>query len=178
MTIRNPSAMLIAGTLAGAMSGLMHLSFAMRGAGFGLVLTWTILMVRRQGWRPWSLLPGLLLGAALGLFPFKLDDVGIGRHLTFDHLSVVNAALFIPLYTFAYLQPRLSARLGYLLLVGVCSAALRTFTFGLGPSDWLPILGFCFGVGTLPFLALWLAAMFLTDPLRPSWRLKATNNMA
>lgn len=163
MTIRNPAAMLIAGALAGALSGLLEISFALRGASFGLVLTLTTRLVQEKGWRVWSMIPGLLFGAAMGFFPFRLDDLGIGSDLPFDYLTLANVTVAIPLYTFAYLRPRLSARLGYLLLVGVLSAALRTSTYAKG-EIWLPAFGYTFVVGILPFLALWLVAMFLTDP--------------
>jgi hypothetical protein len=163
--MRNPIAMLIAGTFAGFLSGLMTpLVFGLRGAAFGLALSLTVILVGRSGWKSiLPYLPGLVLGIGLGFFRYDLDLGGHSEPATYDFLTLLNAVLCIPLLAYAYLTDPLKKRIGLLLLFGVLSCLFRSWTFD---SDWraAAFVVYNFPIGMLPFLLLWMLAMQLTDP--------------
>lgn len=156
--------MLVTGTLAGFLSGLMAPTIlGLRGAGFGFCLSLTVILIQWSGWKQIvAYLPAIILGILLAVSPFELD-LGGNPPKTYDYLTLVNTTLFIPLLTFAYLQESKKKRMGLLLLFGLLSSLLRSWSFD---SDWraAALVLYNFPIGMLPFLLLWMLAMRRTDP--------------
>lgn len=163
--MKSPKAMLIAGTLAGFLSGLMAPTvLGLRSAGFGFCLSLTVVLILRSGWKRISTyLPAIILGILLGFFPIELGLGGNPEPKTYDYLTLVNTTLFIPLLAFAYLTDPLKKRMGLLLLFGLLSSVLRSWSF---EADWraATFVIYNFPIGMLPFLLLWMLAMWFTDP--------------
>lgn len=162
---RNPVAMLFTGTLAGFLSGLMAPTvLGLRSAAFGFCLSLTVVLVQRSGWKQFlTYLPAIILGILLGFFPVELGLGGNPEPKAYDYLTLVNTSLFIPLLAFAYLKDPLKKQIGLLLLFGLLSSVLRSYSFD---SDWraAAFVIYNFPIGMLPFLLLWMLAMRLTDP--------------
>jgi hypothetical protein len=156
--------MLITGTFAGFLSGLIVPAIlGLRGAGFGFCLTLTVVLIQRSGWKQIvAYLPAIILGILLAVSPFELD-LGGKPPKTYDYITLFNTGLFIPLLTFAYLKESKKKRIGLLLLFGLLSSLLRSWSFDSGWRAAALVL-YNFPFGMLPFLFLWLAAMRLTDP--------------
>lgn len=157
MTIpRNTTTLLIAGTLAGLLSGILHpIAFGFKGALFGLCLTLVVLMIARRGWNFFVLIPGLLLGIGLGFIPTDSMEI-FSPPSGFNYWTAMNCFLFIPAFAFAYQRKRI----GLIFLFGLLSAFLRTESLGGGIEGVL----FSYPLGTVPFILLWWGAMRLTDP--------------
>ncbi|MDF7800873.1 hypothetical protein P4C99_15465 [Pontiellaceae bacterium B1224] len=161
----NPMAMLITGTIAGFLSGLMApAEFGLRAAAFGFCLSLTVILVHRLGWKNIiTYLPAIILGIVLGFFPFELDLTYEPEPRTYDYLTVLNSSICIPLLAFAYLKNSIKKRIGFLLLFGLLSSLLRSWSFEL---DWraAAFIIYNFPIGMLPFLLLWMLAMRVSDP--------------
>lgn len=162
--MKNPAKMLLAGTLAGLLSGAMMLSSAgIRGAVFGFCLTLVVWIVRQSDWKPFVFLPGLFLGIVLGFFPMDyLGELG-GEPLAYDYPTLINCTLAIPAFCWAYQATRWKSRIWKMLLVGFFSCLLRSLSL---EQSWqaLALIIYNFPIGMLPFMILWLGAMRLTDP--------------
>lgn len=163
--IRKPITMLIAGTLAGFLSGLMEpIVFGLRGAATGLCLSSTVLLARSLGWKSlWPYLPGAALGFVLAYCPIDFSLYDTPPEKTYDAFTLINGLIFIPLLAFAYLKDPLKKRIGLLMLFGLLSCVLRSWSF---EADWraAAFVIYNFPLGMLPFLGLWLLAMKLADP--------------
>lgn len=154
-SIRTPRAMLLAGTLAGWLSGIQ--GPVIRAAAFGFTLSLTTILVKSKKWRWFCFLPGLLLGICLGFFKFNpFDGPSSSRY---DGVTLLNCAIFIPAYVYAYTRPTFFAMLWRMALAGILSTLYRAASM----ETW-SLFFLLFLKGTLPFLGLWLTVMWLTDP--------------
>ena len=160
---RNLTSMLIAGALAGFLSGLMlPLVFGLRGALFGVCLSLTAWLIQQDEWKQYTFIPGLLLGIGLGFFPVKiLEELG-SEAPPYDFFALVNCTIFIPVYCLANLYPKFRSRLWRMAIAGLISSVLRMLSIELHWSAF-PFSLYVFLIGTLPFILLWLGAMQLTD---------------
>ena len=162
IVLRHPALMLFAGALAGFLSGLRAPKiFGLRGALFGLCLSFTALWIRKKGWGWNKLIPGIVLGLILFVIPnLALLKNGI--------LTLINCAIFIPVYAFCYLQSKLYRVVLLLLPAGALCTAIRLTPLPHSSSTMqirnIEVYKTYFIEGTLLFLALWLIAMWLTDP--------------
>jgi hypothetical protein len=157
--VRHPVLMLFAGALAGFISGLSMPSFyGVRGALFGFFLSLTVLWVQKKGWHWNKLIPGIVLGLILFIIP-NFTSLKSGS------LTLLNCTIFIPVYTFCYLQPKFYRVVLLLLPAGaLCTATRIAFFRGDETFTWIDMYEVHFIQGTLLFLALWLVFMWLTDP--------------
>jgi hypothetical protein len=157
--LRHPALMLLAGALAGFLSGLRTPKvYGVRGALFGFCLSLTALWIQKKGWRWNKLIPGIILGLIL----FVIPDIS---SLKGGSLTLLNCTIFIPVYTFCYLQPKFYRVVLLLLPAGALCTAIRIAFFrGDETFTWIDMYEVHFIQGTLLFLALWLVFMWLTDP--------------
>ncbi|MDF7800872.1 hypothetical protein P4C99_15460 [Pontiellaceae bacterium B1224] len=160
--LRHPALMLLAGALAGFLSGLRAPKvFGVRGALFGLCLSLTAFWVQKKGWSLSKLLPGIVLGLLLFVMSPKSPLIN-------DRNTLINCAIFIPVYAYCYLQPKFYRVVLLLLPAGAICTAIRVTSLKHLEQQNMFKPNELFNIhliqGTLLFLALWLVFMWLTDP--------------
>lgn len=162
--LRHPMLMLLAGALAGFLSGLQQPEvFGIRGALFGFCLSLTAWIVQRRGWKPYAFTPSLLLGITLGFFPIQYMEGPVGEVFHYDYRTLVYAILFIPLYCSAYVPEKLRTRLWRLLIVALIASVARSQIVGWSWGMLIHTFAI-FVQGMLPFTLLWIISMQFTDP--------------